>query len=215
MSFARQPLDAILGSVASVRAMRALSAHGGPVSVTRLVRDTRVTPNGVRDALRSLERAGVVEAIGSGRSRLYRTLAGNPLAAALECLFAEERKRFDEILEVVAKAAKLPEVVAVWLFGSVARAEDVIDSDIDVAVVIDARPCEISRIADIVRDRLLEKSRTMAFSPSVVSMTPAEVRQLKDDQAPMWTDLVRDTRVLVGPPPETLLRSAPGWEKDA
>ncbi len=215
MSFARQPLDAILGSVASVRAMRALSTHGGPVSVTRLVGDTRVTPNGVRDALRSLERAGVVEAIGSGRSRLYRTLAGNPLVAALECLFAEERKRFDEILEIVAKAAKLPEVTAVWLFGSVARAEDMIDSDIDVAVVIDARPCEISCIADVVRDRLLEKSRTMAFSPSVVSMTPAEVRQLKDDQAPMWTDLVRDTRVLVGPSPETLLRSAPGREKGA
>lgn len=36
------------------------------------------------------------------------------------------------------RLAALPKVVAVWLFGSVARFEDSIDSDIDVAVVIDA-----------------------------------------------------------------------------
>jgi predicted nucleotidyltransferase len=97
----------------------------------------------------------------------------------------------------------------------VARAEDGVESDIDVAVVINAPPYEVGRIADTIRDRLFEESRAMAFSPSVVSMTPAELHQLKDDRAPMWTDLLRDTRVLVGPSPEALLRSAPGPEKDA
>ena len=59
MSYARQPLDTVLGSVANVRVMRALVRNGGPLSVRRLADETRITPNGVRDALRSLEWAGL------------------------------------------------------------------------------------------------------------------------------------------------------------
>jgi hypothetical protein len=41
MSFARQSLDAILTGTGSVRVMRALLAHGGALSVSRLAADTR------------------------------------------------------------------------------------------------------------------------------------------------------------------------------
>lgn len=135
---------------------------------------------------------------------LFAAPPGNPIVAALEALFEAERRRFDEILETTAEAAKRPEVIACWLFGSVARAEDAIESDIDVAVVIDAPRPVASRIADSVREQLLADSRRLAFSPSVVSLTPEEVQKMKDDRSPLWTDIVRDARVLLGPAPDRL-----------
>jgi predicted nucleotidyltransferase len=198
MSFARQPLDVVLGNAASVRVMRALLAHGGPIPVPRLALDTRVSQNGVRDALRVLEQAGAVEVLGFGRTRLFQTRGGNPLVAALGGLFAAEQARFDAILQHIVDAASLPQVIGVWLFGSVARAQDTIDSDFDVGVVIDALPSEADAIADIIRDRILEPARACGFSPSVVSMTPADVRRMKDERSPLWNDFLRDLRVLSG-----------------
>lgn len=164
----------------------------------------------MRDALRSLEWAGVVDTLGSGRTRLFLAPPENPIVVALEALFEAERRRFDEILETITVAAKRPEVVACWLFGSVARAEDTIESDVDVAVVIDAPRPAASRIADSVREQLIADSRRLAFSPSIVSLTPQEIRKLKDERGALWTDIVRDSRVLLGPPPDRLDRTNPG-----
>lgn len=204
MSHARQPFDAVFGSIAGVRIMRVLVGHGGALSVRRIADDTHLTPKGVRDALQSLEHAGVVEALGSGRSRLFAVSHGHPLTPALHTLFESECRRYKDILEAVKRAAAVDHVVAVWLFGSVARSEDGINSDTDIAVVIDAPPAEASRIADGIRDSLFADSKRLGFEPSVVSLTLAEIRAMKDGRSALWADLRRDARVLMGAHPDRL-----------
>jgi predicted nucleotidyltransferase/DNA-binding transcriptional regulator YhcF (GntR family) len=201
MSVLRQPLDAILGSVAAVRVLRALLAHGGALPVSRLVRDTRVSPNGVRDALRLLEQAGVVDALGSGRTRLYATRRANPLTEPLEALFTAEKLRFDQVTDSIRQAASAPHVAAAWLFGSVARGEDTAASDTDIAIVIDAPETAVPAIADAVRDRLADAGRILAFTPSVIALSLRDLRRLRHEDAPLWNDLLADARVLAGPPP--------------
>jgi hypothetical protein len=46
MSFIRQPLDLVMAGVGSVRVLRALLRHGGALSVSRLAKDTLMTPDG-------------------------------------------------------------------------------------------------------------------------------------------------------------------------
>jgi predicted nucleotidyltransferase len=213
-SFIRQPLDIILGTTASVRVLRALLAHGGPLPVSRLARDTRITPNGVRDALHLLEQAGAVEAVGFGRTRLFQTVKKNSLITALEKLFSAERKRFEQILETIKQATVSPGIVAVWVFGSVARGEDKMGSDLDVALVIDAPGSDVDQIADAVRDRLLMQTRRLGFSPSVVAVAPADLHRLKAERARLWSDLVRDGRVLKGAAPGDLLGACRETESD-
>jgi hypothetical protein len=121
MSFARQPLDAILMGTGSARVMRALLAHGGARSVSRVAADTRLTPNGTRGVLNDLELKCVVESLGDGHTKLYRAATGHPLVAALDALFAAERKRFDAVLSDVTAATTDDRILATWLFGSVAR----------------------------------------------------------------------------------------------
>jgi predicted nucleotidyltransferase len=201
MSFVRQPLDAILSGTASVRVLRALLAHNGPLAVSRRARDTRLTPNGTRDALRALERTGVVESFGSGRTLLFAGVREHPVIAALDALFTAERTRFDDILASIKVAAAIPPVAAAWLFGSVARGEDGVGSDFDVAVVIDKPASEVSAAADAVRDRIREHERRLGFAASIVPMSPADLRRLRSERAPLWTGFARDARVLIGPSP--------------
>ncbi len=205
-SFARQPLDAVLSGTGSVRILRALAAHGGTLSVSRLAADSSMTPNGTRGVLYDLEQTGVVEALGDGRTKLFRLQAGHPLASALECLFAAERVRFDAILSAIEGATKDDRIMSVWLFGSVARAEDTSRSDLDIAILVNAAPDEVERITDTVREALHEHEQRIGFTASVVAMHTADVRDLIRQRAPLWSDLLRDAQVIKGPPPDRVAR---------
>jgi predicted nucleotidyltransferase len=206
VSFARQPLDSILTGTGSLRVMRALLAHGGALSVSRLAADTRLTPNGTRGVLADLDHAGVVASLGDSHTRLFQAVSGHPLVAALDALFAAERGRFDAILCTVAAAASDERIGAAWLFGSVARAEDTIGSDLDIAIVVTAEPGQVDAVADGMREVLLRQGRRMGFSASVVAMHPADIRRLVEERAPLWTDLLRDAVVLKGATPERVAR---------
>jgi len=208
MSFARQPLDAILAGTGSLRVMRALLAHGGAIPVSRIAQDTALTPDGVRGVLRDLERTGIVKELGSGRTRFYQVISDHPIAVALDALFAAERVRFEDIIASVTTAAKDIRIVAAWLFGSVARGEDTSDSDLDVALVISAKPGEVDPIADQVRDLLQEHERRLGFTASIVSIPLADLRRLSSEGSPLWSDLQKDVRALKGGPPERVLREA-------
>jgi predicted nucleotidyltransferase len=160
-----------------------------------------MTPDGVRGVLSDLERARVVEGLGSGRSRLFQAIASHPLVAALDALFTAERSRFDEIVDTVKTATADPCIVATWLFGSVARGEDTVDSDLDIAVVIDADPGQVDAIADGVRDALWEHEKRSGFTASVVAMSLADVARLSlgtKEQTPLWHNLLTEALVLKG-----------------
>lgn len=208
ISFARQPLDIILAGTGSVRVMRALVAHGGAISVSRIAQDTALTPDGVRGVLHDLERVGIVESSGSGRTRLFRAISSNSIVLALDALFAAERARFDDILASVAAAAKDKRIVAAWLFGSVARGEDTSNSDLDVAIVIASEPSDVDAVADKARDLLREHEERLGFTASIVPIPLADLRRLASERSPLWSDLQTNARVLKGSPPERVVRDA-------
>jgi predicted nucleotidyltransferase len=191
-------LDAILSGPGHVRLLRALLAHGGPLSAARLAQETRLTPNGVRGVLYDLQRTGVVAIIGSGRSRLFQAIPGQPLVRALTPLFVAERERFDAMLNCVKVATADSRIVSVWLFGSVARWEDAVDSDVDIAIVVHADGAETDEVSDWVRNTLIEHGRKLGFSISLTSMSSSDVERLRSENAPLWSDLLRDACVLKG-----------------
>lgn len=86
------PLDSILGTGAAVRVLRSL--HGGEqLAPPYIARSTRLSRPAVRDALIRLERAGIVERVGQGRSVLYRMASDHPLYRRIVKLFRAESRR--------------------------------------------------------------------------------------------------------------------------
>lgn len=209
-SYARQPFDAILSSGGAIRILRALLAHGGSLPVSRLAMDATMTPNGARGVLADLERCGVVEMIGSGRSRVYRAVGGHPLVGGLEALFAAERRRYDGMLTAIADAADDPQIVAAWVFGSVARHKDGPDSDLDVALVVEGGGSNIDLVSDRVRETLSAAGERAGFRVSVVSMSMDDVRRHLDEGSAFWAGLVPGAVPVKGPSPGRLSRQVSG-----
>ncbi len=181
-----------LGSFLRTSANRSLAGY--PISAQ--ARKQTVRPSALVLSCRSL-----VQRLGSDRTRLYRASDRHPLVQALAATFSAEQQRFDRILSGVRVAADESRIIGVWVFGSVAHCEDTIDSDLDIAVLIDAEDAVITEIADIIRDRLREAGDELGFAPSVVPMSSADVRRLRSEGPQLWSDILRDALVLTGRPP--------------
>jgi predicted nucleotidyltransferase len=202
----RYPLTEMLGSEANVRLLRELSRYGGQLSAPDLVSRTGLAKATVRIGLMSLERAGVVSVAGSGRAHLYAVQARHPLYAALDSLFEAEERRFEAVLQVIREAAHGcgPELVAAWLYGSVARGEDRLGGDLDIAVVASEDALEMTLAA--MRGALRPAGEAFGFAPSVVGLGTNDVARLAGTQDPWWAEIVRDAFVLDGPRPDELAR---------
>jgi predicted nucleotidyltransferase len=204
-SMLRYPLTRILGVDANVRVLRELFGHGGELSAPALVVRSGLAQSSVRGALIDLETMKIVEAIGSGRTRLYRVGNRHPLATAVGALFQAEDRRFEAVLAGVGTAAARsgPGVVAVWLYGSVARGQDRAGSDMDVAVV--AENDALRRVEETMRDELSGSEEELAFSASVLAVDIDDVTRLADANDPWWISVVRDAMPVVGDRPDALL----------
>lgn len=87
-----QPLDAIFGTQATVRVLRAL-APGDEHAPPRLAVRTGLSRPAVREALIRLEREGIIQRVGTGRHVLYRLASDYPLTKRIVKLFKAEAKR--------------------------------------------------------------------------------------------------------------------------
>jgi predicted nucleotidyltransferase len=201
----RYPLTRILGVDANVRVLRELFGHGGELSAPALVVRSGLAQSSVREALIDLEAMKVVETIGSGRVRLFRIASRHPLAGVLGTLFQAEDRRFEAVLAAVRAAAARsgPGVVAVWLYGSVARGQDRAESDVDISVVVESDA--LRRVEETMRDELSGSEEELAFSASVLAVDEGDITRLADANDPWWASVSRDAMPIVGDRPEALL----------
>lgn len=203
-SFLRHPLSTLLGSEANVRVLREMALHGGELSTTVLARRTGLTDQSVRNALAVLKNAELVRTYGQGRSVSYQLDAEHPLAGMLIQVFKEEDGRADAVLQRVRRAAERPEIAALWLFGSVARREDRVGSDLDLLLVV-REDGEVDRVADEFRERVAEIAEEQRLAISAVPVSGADILRLARTNDPFWREVVSDVQPLLGPDPESLL----------
>ncbi len=215
-SYFRYPLSRILASEGAVRVLRELIGHAGETAIPRLAEATKLNHQTVRNVLLGdLAAAGIVEMVGQGRSTLYRARATHPLYSLLAQLFAAEDARVELTVQTLAGAARatVPGVLAVWMFGSVARGDDHPGSDLDVALVVPQETSETA-LADY-RERVSSALDSELVPVSVVGLSVDDVLRLDAEDAPWWRNVVADAQPVLGLPPAALaehLRSnqAPG-----
>jgi predicted nucleotidyltransferase len=201
-SFLRYPLDAIFGKHAYLRVMRTLSSHGGEMSSTEVAARAMLSKPSVLGALDHLANIGIIEALGSGRSRVYRIDTKHPLFPPISAMFAAEHERFKSILDAVRAAVPTADVAASWLYGSVARGEDRVDSDFDV-VLINRHKSAVAKTA--VREALDALEDSFRFSASIIDLDAEDVIRLHTTQDPWWMTMSAQAVPLTGPDPASFI----------
>lgn len=201
-SHVRFPLTSLFGGTGNVRVLRALVVDRAPQSAPQLARLSGLSPQGARLVLDALTRQQVVKAHGSERTRLYALDDAHPFAAALVALFEAEQQRWEYLLATIRErlAKRGAAVRAAWLYGSVAREQDSLDSDLDIALLVSR-----SAVADQVRQDLMPLEDEQQLRISLTALTPQDLAALPDDDR-WWSDVVRDARVLKGPSPQATKR---------
>jgi len=202
----RYPLTALLGTEAAVRVVRELALHGRELTTTLLAQRTGLTDQSVRNTLVLLDRARVLRKLGQGRAAAYQLDADHPVARMLIDLFRGEDQRVKAIYGFVRQGAEQlePPPLAVWMYGSVARRQDGMESDLDLLLVVDSSQLT-ERLEDAFREVLAPLEDEQRLTISVVSLSRPDLLRLAASDAPFWRSVASDAVPLYGPPPESLL----------
>lgn len=203
----RFPLSSVFGTEANVRVLRELSRHRGQLDASTLVKRTKLTLPSVLSAISTLVEFGILDEAGSGRSRLFSMNRISPFNISILSLFDAEESRFKGVIEAVKEcAASLGnKVIAAWIYGSVARGEDRAQSDLDVLLI--AHEEEVAAVQSWSVDFLLAKGEALLFSPSVNTLSLADIRRLMENNDPMWQAIVNDALVLNGLRPTSIFQA--------
>ena len=135
--------------------------------------------------------SGLVEMTEAGSARLY-VLNREPVAAdAVLALLDLRGKLFSRIRDRVAAWTVQP--VAAAVFGSAARGDGDLDSDVDVFII---RPEDLDADeqgwADQRSDLAERIARWSGNHASLIEATPSQVREMVDREEPIVGDLRRD-----------------------
>jgi predicted nucleotidyltransferase len=203
-SFLRYPTSVLLATPGSVRVLRELLDSETPLSVRILADRTRLSAQTVRNALVGLQAGGIVEGLGSGRSRLYRGDVGHPLYLELGSLFQAEKERYTTLLEALRSSldSLVPTPLGAWIYGSVARGDDTPDGDVEVAVVTADE--EVDTPIRRLREMLGPIQDVQRVWIGVVGLAPSDVRRLADGDR-WWTGATKPHLPLFGRGPDDLV----------
>jgi len=140
----------------------------------------------VQEALKTLTQLGLVESRTVGRAGVHTINEANAAIAPLRALA-------DPIASLKAAVSEVidSDVKAVILFGSIARGEAALDSDIDLAVIASKRWDKRVELHDTVGKRL-------GNACDVIVFTQAEFSRAATAGEPVVADILRDGVALVG-----------------
>lgn len=195
-------LNAVLGSTAKVRLLRAVLPLAGAVSgrEARELAGVR-SQSGAQQALMQLAQLGILHEERIRGARLYRVNREHHLVPAIRALFEAEQSRAGAVRDVVRQQLESKDLLVrvhfVVLFGSVARGDARPDSDVDLLVVTDSARYT-ARVSDALHEAAERAERTLGVRLSPLVMALPRLRERYRAGDPLLHNIETEGRVLLG-----------------
>lgn len=191
-------LDYILSSRTKVRLLRALVQLGDGVSGRHAARLAGVSSKALQ-ALDELAECGILKKTSSTAQFLFSWNSEHYLAQPLAALFAREEKKLPEIADrLKAAIGDRKEVVTAACYGSMARGDSQLASDLDLLVVMQS-----AERSDIV-DRILEEAARLrpvyGVRISLFVSSEEKWQAMVRDRSPFALSTIQDAWVFIGRP---------------
>lgn len=203
MPYLLTPLDDLLSSRSKLRLLRRLVDGHEDLSGRELARRAGVTWRAAELALRELVQLGVVRRTDARAQARYTLVAEHALVReAVVPLFSVERSWSSAVRRGIGDALRVRgagtrDVQWAGLYGSVARADDRPDSDLDLAVV--ARTVAgADRVQARMRDAAPVLASRFGRAPSVLVFIASHWRRLVARDAGMRNALMHESIPIIG-----------------
>lgn len=141
--------------------------------------------NSVRRELTKLDDAGVLKSRREGNLKYYSVNRENPIYNELKLIFLKTEGLGDEIKKELKNIGKIEKA---FIYGSFARGEEKLTSDIDLMVIGKVDQSKLSTLIRKLEDKL---SREINYS--VFSLKEFESRKKKKD--PFITNVMKERRI--------------------
>ena len=153
-----------------------------------LARQLQVTPSSLQRELHSLVQAGILERRREGRQVYYRPDSNCPILAELQGLMVKTSGLADVLQQILQPFTRL--VDCAFIFGSVARSEELGDSDIDLMI--------IGRLglSDLV-PALNQAEQRLGRPINPVLYTPDELARKRQEGHPFLQRVLEDDKLFV------------------
>lgn len=199
-----KPFAALSDSV-DADVLVALAGSTVPRSGREVARQAGRSNTGVQHALERLVEHGLVDRLETGRTYLYTLNWDHLLASAVERMAEASSELIVRLREAIG-AWEIPAVHA-SMFGSAARGDGDVDSDIDLFIVRPEQADARDHIWGRQVDELAEEVKSWTGnSAGIAEVSEQELSRLRVDQPLLVVDLRRDAVDLVGAPARSLLR---------
>lgn len=188
-------LNKLFSSPASISILRELSLRNVGITGRELARTVKLTPQAVHNALANLEAFKIVNRAFAGRSH-YFTLNRNHYLSRniLESLFESERDFVNGIHNTIKKSIGR-DTVSIIIFGSVARGEETMQSDLDLCIVYKNDKKQIEDKVGFLRDKLINEFG-VTLAPYFISLDNFVLRA-KKNKTPV-NNIVLEGKVISG-----------------
>lgn len=128
-------IETLLGSRSKLSVLRVLHGVAVPLNASQLARRTRLSWTAASTVLDELAEMGVINSSSAGRANIHSLNRENVYVTDLiDPLFAAEERIPDRMLADLTGTFE-SQAVAMVVFGSYARGEQVTESDVDVVIV--------------------------------------------------------------------------------
>ena len=183
-----EPLNDILGNRTQIKLLRLLSRTRSAHTGRELARLIGQSHNTTRFALEELERNGLVIKQQAGRSNLYSLDEDNIIfTEILSPAFKLEEGLLGEVARIFSD--KLGEdLVAVIVFGSVAKGEELPHSDMDLVLVFGDEVNHESK-EDRVAEASLQVAKRFGNQVSTILVKSAEYERRKKARQGLWREI--------------------------
>jgi len=211
------PLDNALGSTSKVRLLRLLLEQNRTVSGREAARLTGMSQTAIRRAIKELSLSGLIHQESAGVQFLCSANRDHLLIAEiLGPLFAAEARwpatlfsRIRDIVSIIEHDSSLKRsdeqfaVLAVWIFGSVAKGTDKPGSDFDI-MFLARNEHTANCVSDGVATYLWDLSRELGTDVRPVILTLAQARHQLQEHDYFIMGALRNARVIIGEIPAEL-----------
>jgi len=191
-------IDNLLGNKTNMLVLRFLTKFDNQFfSIEEIAKETGAGLRNIYDSLKILHYEGMIIKSASPGKANYKFIVDSKVKELVYRLFEEERKRLflrttklyktlSEIESRIIKAAG-PNLINIFLFGSMAKGRDTINSDIDLCVIIEKRDSKI-----------VEKIKAVSFENKYSNdiqihvFTSKEFISADKNRTPLVRDIIKD-----------------------
>ncbi len=200
------PLDGVFSAPSHVKVLRVLFNSDLDLTGRKIADLSSLEAPTSGNALRRLAALHIIEVRNIGRAKLYRLKTSHPIVKdLLGPLFLQEKDMLAGQMGIIAGKFHRHKVTVI-LFGSAARGEETVESDLDICLVV-ADSEDKEEVEKIVEQEVARLSDVTGVVPTFLTMTRSEFARRFRKGETLVLSIMKEGKVYGSQPIEQILKA--------